>query len=53
MSEHKEGSAEYKGVKKISTPNGNGYPVEVPRKTKTVRGAGCAVRGKKISDRMG
>ena len=51
--EHKEGSAEYAGVKKIPTPVGNGYPVETPPKPIKVRGTGAAVKGTKASAKMG
>lgn len=53
-SEHKEGSAEYAGIKKVSVPTGNGYPNPAP-KTKTVktRGTGAAIKGTKSSSRLG
>ena len=52
--EHKQGSAEYAGVKKISTPKGNGYPNEKPNtQTVKVRGTGAAVKGTKSSSKLG
>ena len=34
--QHIEGSAEYKGVKSVPTPVGNGYPVQIENK-KTIK----------------
>jgi hypothetical protein len=52
--DHKEGSAEYAGVKQIETPKGNGYPVELTaEKTVQVRGTGAATKGTKASSKMG
>ena len=53
-SEHKEGSAEYAGIKKVPTPKGNGYPNEKPNtQTVKVRGTGAATKGNKSSDKLG
>jgi len=52
--EHKEGSAEYAGVKSVPTPKGNGYPVEITEtKTVKVRGTGAATKGTKCSSKLG
>ncbi len=52
--EHKEGTAEYSGVKSVPVPEGNGYPNNVPN-TQTVktRGTGAATKGTKSSDKLG
>ena len=54
MSEHKEGSAEYKGIKSVPTPNTAGYPNNIAS-TQTVktRGTGAATKGTKHSAKMG
>lgn len=48
------GTAEHAGVKKVSTPNTNGYPNDAPN-TQTVktRGTGAATKGTKSSSRLG
>lgn len=52
--EHKEGSAEYAGIKKISTPNSSGYPNGKPNtQTVKVRGTGAATKGTKSSSKLG
>ena len=52
--EHKEGSTEYAGIKKVSVPEGNGYP-NTPPNTQTVktRGTGAATKGTKSSAKLG
>ena len=52
--EHKEGSAEYKGVKSVPTPKTAGYPNNIAS-TQTVktRGTGAATKGTKHSTKMG
>lgn len=54
IAEHKEGSAEYAGIKKISVPKSNGYPNDVAN-TQTVktRGTGAATKGTKSSAKLG
>ena len=52
-SEHKEGTAEYSGVKSVPTPVGNGYPVKAKPQTLKVRGMGAATKGTKASTKMG
>lgn len=53
-SEHREGSAEYSGVKKTSVPKGNGYPNDIAdTKTVKVRGTGAAIKGTKSSMKLG
>jgi hypothetical protein len=39
--------------KVVPTPVGNGYPVQVPKKTQTYRGSGATTKAKKISDKQG
>jgi hypothetical protein len=52
--QHIEGSAEYKGVKSVPTPVGNGYPVEIQnKKTIKVRGTGAATKGTMATSKMG
>ena len=53
-SEHKEGSAEYSGVKSVPTPKSSGYPNEKPNtQTVKVRGTGAATKGTKSSTKLG
>ena len=54
MAEHKEGSAEYKGIKSVPVPNTAGYPNNIAS-TQTVktRGTGAATKGNKHSTKMG
>ena len=54
MVEHKEGSAEYKGIKSVPVPNTAGYPNNIAS-TQTVktRGTGAATKGNKHSTKMG
>ena len=52
--QHIEGSAEYKGVKSVPAPVGNGYPVKIDtKKTVKVRGTGAAIRGTMATSKMG
>lgn len=44
-SEHKEGSAEYKGVKPLPVPNVAGYPVTAKTSGIKQRGSGAAKKG--------
>ena len=54
MAEHKEGSAEYKGVKSVPTPNSSGYPNNVAStQTVKVRGTGAATKGTKCTKKLG
>lgn len=52
--QHIEGSAEYKGVKSVPTPVGNGYPVKIDtEKTVKVRGTGAATKGTMTTNKLG
>ena len=54
MAEHKEGSAEYKGIKSVPTPNTAGYPNGIAStQTVKVRGTGAAVKGNKCTKKLG
>ena len=52
--EHKEGTAAYKGIKSVPTPNTAGYPNNIAS-TQTVktRGTGAQTKGTKHSTKMG
>ena len=53
-SEHKEGSAEYKGIKSVPTPNTAGYPNGIAStQTVKVRGTGAATKGTKCTKKLG
>ena len=53
-SAHKEGTAEYSGVKSVPTPTCNGYPDKIGvKKTVKVRGTGAAVRGTMATSKLG
>lgn len=51
---HTEGTEEYRSIKDVLQPHGNGYPNNV-RNTKTVkiRGTGAATKGTKCSTKLG
>ena len=52
--EHKEGSAEYKGIKSVPTPNTAGYPNNIAStQTQKTRGTGAQTKGTKHSTKMG
>ena len=52
--EHKEGSEEYKGIKSVPTPEGNGYPNDIAStQTQKTRGTGAQTKGTKHSTKMG
>ena len=54
MAEHKEGSAEYKGVKPVPVPNSSGYPNNIAStQTVKVRGTGAQTKGNKCSTKLG
>ena len=54
MAEHKEGSAEYKGIKSVPVPNTAGYPNGIAStQTVKVRGTGAATKGNKCSKKLG
>ena len=54
MAEHKEGSAEYKGIKSVPTPNTAGYPNGIAStQTVKVRGTGAATKGNKCTKKLG
>jgi len=54
MAEHKEGSAEYKGIKSVPTPNTSGYPNAIKStQTQKTRGTGAQTKGTKHSTKMG
>lgn len=54
VAEHKEGTGEYAGIKKVPTPNSSGYPNEKPKtQTVKVRGTGAATKGTKSSSKLG
>ena len=53
-SEHKEGSAEYKGIKSVPTPNSSGYPNNIAStQTVKVRGTGAQTKATKCSKKLG
>ena len=52
--EHTEGSAEYKGVKSVPVPKGNGYPNNIKStQTVKVRGTGAQTKATKCSTKLG
>ena len=54
MAEHKEGSAEYKGIKSVPTPKSSGYPNNIAStQTVKVRGTGAQTKATKCSKRLG
>ena len=54
MAEHKEGSAEYKGIKSVPVPKTAGYPNNIAStQTVKVRGTGAATKGNKCTKKLG
>lgn len=54
MAEHKEGSAEYKNIKSVPTPNTAGYPNNIAStQTVRVRGTRAQIKGNKCSTKLG
>ena len=54
MAEHKEGSAEYKGIKSVPVPKSSGYPNNIAStQTVKVRGTGAATKATKCSTKLG
>ena len=54
MAEHKEGSAEYAGVKSVPTPHSSGYPNNIAStKVVKIRGTGAQTKATKCSKKLG
>lgn len=51
---HTEGTEEYRGIKDVPQPHGNGYPNNIANtKTVKIRGTGAATKGTKCSTKLG